>query len=174
MKDDFLIPAIWPVPPPEPAGRPSLLRLPHAGPRVMARAATREAARTILGAWCGHPIGLRETPCGPRPDGVAATRGFRVSFSYVGTEAWIAFHVGPVGLDACAIADFPERAELARLYLTETSDDLPVEVFARSWARLEANLKYRERSLSEHARVAAPRQARDWTESGVALAVAWD
>jgi hypothetical protein len=174
MNDDILIPAIWPEHPPVPAGRPSLLRLPQAGPRFTARAATRAAARTILGAWCGHPIGLRETPRGPRPDGVAETRGLRLSFSYIGTEAWIAFHAGPVGLDVCAVADFPERAELTRLYLPGTSDDVPVEVFARRWARLEATLKYQGRGLSEHASVAAPRQLRDRTESGVALALAWD
>ncbi|GDY17556.1 hypothetical protein LBMAG55_08790 [Verrucomicrobiota bacterium] len=30
------------------------------------------------------------------------------------------------------------------------------------------------RGLVEHARVASPRRSRDWTESGVALALAWD
>lgn len=164
--------ATWPCLPPAPDRTPTLLRLPGAGPRARARAATRQAAQATLAAWCGAPVTWRETATGPRPDGASAS-AYRVSFTYAGEDAWIAFHRGPVGLDACPLADFPERSAVTRLYLPEAPVDEPPTEFARRWARREATLKQRGRGLTEGPTPAPPGQLLEWTEGGVALALAW-
>ena len=165
--------ATWPCLPPAPDRTPTLLRLPGAGPRAQARAATRQAAQATLAAWGVAPINWRETPTGPRPDGGAAASAYRVSFTYAGADAWIAFHRGAVGLDACPLADFPERSAVTRLYLPEAPVGESAESFARRWARREATLKQRGLGLTEGPGPASCGHLCDWTEPGVALALAW-
>lgn len=165
--------ATWPCLPPAPDRTPTLLRLPGAGPRARARAATRQAAQATLAVWCGTPVTWRETATGPRPEGGALAREHRVSFTYAGEDAWIAFHRGPVGLDACPLADFPERSAVARLYLPEAPADESPTGFARRWARREATLKQLGRGLTEGPTPAPPGQLLEWTEGGVTLALAW-
>jgi hypothetical protein len=152
---------------------PCVLRLRGVGPRATARAATREAARAALTAWCGGPVTWRETATGPRPDGPAMAADFQVSFTYAGADAWIALHRGPVGLDACPIADFPERTAVTRLYLPDAPPGESPEAFAQRWARREAVLKHARRPLSEGPPPPAPAHLIAGTEAGVALALAW-
>lgn len=164
---------VWPELPMAPRAVPCVLRLPGVGPRDAARAATREAARAALTAWCGAAVTWRETATGPRPDGPAKAGDFRVSFTYAGEDAWIAFHRGPVGLDACPIADFPERSAVTKLYLTDAPPGESSEAFARRWARHEAGLKHAGRALSEGPPPPDPAHLVEWTEADICLALAW-
>jgi hypothetical protein len=165
--------AIWPSLPPSPTSSPTVLHLPRAGPRTQAREATRWAAQATLEAWCGEAVTLRETATGPRPAGPGAAMIYRLSFTYAGADAWIAFHRGPVGVDACPLADFPERAAVTRLYLPAVPVDASPATFARNWARLEATLKLHGLALTEAAAPTPPRHLRAWTTDSAALALAW-
>jgi phosphopantetheinyl transferase len=166
-------PTLWPDRPRFPDGQPSLLQLTGTENRAAARIATRRAAAATLNAWLGAKLAWKETPTGPRPIDVTASQDIQVSFSYAGTEAWIAFHRGPVGFDACPIADFPERAEVTRLYLPESPVGQSIEAFARRWARREATLKYRGLGLTEGSTPPPADHCFDWTEGEIALALAW-
>jgi len=162
------------LPPPHP-DQPCVLKLPGVGPRQVAREAVRATLRATLQRWHGQPIGLIETTRGPQPEPASAARNLQVSITYAGEDAWIAFHHGPVGLDACLAQEFPERAEVTRLYLAddEADDDEDITGFARRWARHEAALKHRGQGLAEGGAAPRPPRLRDWAEGDVALARAW-
>jgi len=166
-------PTLWPELPRFPDGKPALLKIPRAASREAARSATRRAAEATLNAWLGAKLAWKETPTGPRPIDVTASRGIQVSFSYAGTQAWIAFHRGPVGFDACPVAEFAERAEVTRLYLPESPGGESIGAFARRWARREATLKCLGLGLAEGATPPPADHCVDWTEGEIALAVAW-
>jgi len=159
--------------PPPPELTPSVLKLTGVGPRPVARAAAREAIQAALRQWFGHAIALVETPRGPRTDPASAARDVRLSLTYAGDDAWIAFHRGPVGLDACLLRDFPERAAVGALYLGGTPPDEPAAEFAVRWTRHEAALKHGGLTLTEGVAPPAPPHLRSWTEAAAALALAW-
>jgi phosphopantetheinyl transferase len=160
--------------PPAPLDRPYVLKLPGVGPRPVAREVVRARLRATLQRWHGRPIGLIETTRGPQPEPTSAARDLQVSLTYAGEDAWIAFHHGPIGLDACLAREFAERAEVTRVYLAAgNADDEDVAGFARRWARHEAALKYHGRGLAEGGAVPRPPRLRDWAEGDVALALAW-
>ena len=160
--------------PPTPKGTPSVLRLPSVGPRPQARAATRAAIRRTLARWYGEAIALVETPRGPAPDPASPAGDIRISVTYACDDAWVAFHRGPVGLDACPLADFPERDAVARLYLPALPPASDLATFALAWASHEARLKLAGLGLTEGAEAPPTPRLSAWTEGGVSLALAWD
>ncbi len=164
----------WPDRPPAPGALPVVLRLPLAGSRALARVHTRQVAREVLSGWLGTTIDLMETERGPRLPPGSPGSALTLSFAYAGEVAWIGFHRGRrLGLDACPLADFPERTAVSALYLTPVSNET-AEAFARRWASHEAALKWGGQGLTEGARTPQPPHRATWVADGHALAVAWD
>jgi 4'-phosphopantetheinyl transferase len=160
-----------PLPPPE--ASPRVLRLAGVGPRPQARAATRQAIRATLARWYGQTIELVETPRGPAPDPASPAGDIRISVTYACDDAWVAFHRGPVGLDACPLEDFPERDAVARLYLPALPPASDLAAFALAWTSHEARLKLAGLRLTEGAEGPPTPQLSAWTEGGTSLALAW-
>lgn len=150
----------WPNRPTRPTlGKPVLVRVYLALPRLVARQQLRLVARILIATWSGGIVldsAWHETPQGPVCEALLDGQSIFLSFSYTENFGWIAFSIEQaVGIDALAPHAFAELESVARLYFSPAKAkavleaENPSHAFAQAWTAREARLKLYRRNLAE-------------------------